>query len=85
MLEYQDRIWNHPHGPMSWPGRILGVFDKAGAHITELVLERFEKKLNTDTAIIPGGCTSKVQPMDRGINRAMKTRVCACMLLRADV
>lgn len=69
MFEYQDKIWNHKHGPMSWGGRVLGVFDSHRAHCTDRVTQRFEEKLNTDVVIIPGGCTSKVQPMDIGVNR----------------
>jgi hypothetical protein len=85
MRQYQDKIWKHKSGPMSWGGRILGVFDSASAHITDLILARFANELNTDTAIIPGGCTSKAQPMDIGVNRAMKTRVRSSVHLIASV
>ena len=75
MLEYQNKIWKGKHGPASWGDRVLGIFDSAGAHLTERVLDRFQSELRTDTVIIPGGCTSKAQPMDITINRSVKSRV----------
>ncbi|MEW8548669.1 MAG: hypothetical protein AB2693_34645 [Candidatus Thiodiazotropha sp.] len=51
--------------------RCLLVMDSFRAHLTEDVKKTLRKG-NTVTAIIPGGCTSKVQPLDVSLNKPFK-------------
>jgi hypothetical protein len=50
------------------------LLDSFHAHITEKVT-KFLQKSNVSTAIIPGGCTSKVQPLDVCINNPIKDTI----------
>ena len=52
----------------------LLVMDSFSAHITSDVRAELEK-INTYPAIIPGGCTSKAQPLDVVINKPFKDRI----------
>lgn len=51
--------------------RCLLVMDSFPAHLTDDVKKTLRKG-NTVTAIIPGGCTSKVQPLDVSLNKPFK-------------
>ena len=53
----------------------LLVFDTFKDHLTEDVLTRL-KDNNITVVIIPGGCTSKVQPLDVSLNKPFKAFVC---------
>ena len=46
----------------------LLVFDTFCGHLTEDVTKAL-RKTNTSTIVVPGGCTSKVQPIDVSLNR----------------
>ena len=50
------------------------VLDSFRSHIVESVKNRLLEK-NTNIAIIPGGCTSKLQPLDVAINKSFKSKV----------
>ena len=52
----------------------LLILDSAGAYLTSDV-RRALADLNTVLVIIPGGYTSKLQPMDVGANKPWKDRV----------
>ena len=52
----------------------LLVMDSFGGHLTENVTKALRKG-NTVTAIIPGGCTSNLQPLDVSINKPFKTEL----------
>ena len=52
--------------------RRMLVWDSFSAHITPVVKESVGVKYNTDMAVIPGGCTSKLQPCDVSWNRPFK-------------
>ena len=54
--------------------RSLLVLDSFRGHLTESVEKSFRKG-NTVMAVIPGGCTSKVQPLDVSINKPFKTEL----------
>lgn len=54
--------------------RSLLVLDSFRAHKTEKVLKALRKG-NTVPAIIPGGCTSKIQPLDVSINKPFKAEL----------
>ena len=51
--------------------RSLLVLDSFRGHLTDDVKKAFRKG-NTVMAVIPGGCTSKVQPLDVSINKPFK-------------
>lgn len=51
--------------------RSLLVMDSFRAHITDGVKKSL-RKANVETAIIPGGCTSVLQPLDVSINKPFK-------------
>ena len=47
------------------------MLDSFKAHTADSVSEELEK-VKSDIAVIPGGCTSKIQPLDVCINRPFK-------------
>ena len=64
---YLNRIWRQ-HTKKQ---RALLVMDKFKAHVTDSVTKCLEE-LNSVAAIVPGDCTSKVQPLDVSINKPVK-------------
>lgn len=50
----------------------LLIVDSYKPHQTEDSIKKVKDSCNSDVIIIPGGCTSIVQPMDRCINRSFK-------------
>ena len=60
-------------GSFSNPQSLL-VLDSFSAHIVNTVKRRFCEK-NTDIAVIPGGLTSCLQPLDVSINKSFKAKV----------
>ena len=58
----------------------LLVVDSFSAHITTSVRSELER-INAFPAIIPGGCTTKAQPLDVVINKPYKDRVRQCWTL----
>ncbi len=52
--------------------RRLLVWDAFSGHITPEVKKEVREVYNTDMAVIPGGCTSKLQPCDVRWNRPFK-------------
>ena len=59
-----------------WPGegRSLLVFDSLEAHVTDTVKASFKCE-NTALAVIPGGLTSLLQPLDVSLNKPFKDGV----------
>ena len=59
-----------------WPGRkrSLLVFDAFEAHVTETVKRALTRE-NTNLAVIPGGLTSILQPLDVSLNKPFKDGV----------
>jgi hypothetical protein len=47
------------------------VCDQFKAHVTESI-ERLATKLKTHLAVIPGGLTSQLQPLDVSVNKPFK-------------
>ena len=70
MLEWIDLVWE----PTMEGRRALLVLDSFLAHITPAIKKRF-KEINTVPVVIPGGCTSKVQPLDVSLNKPFKSYV----------
>ena len=54
--------------------RSMLVLDSFRGHLTDKVKKAFRKG-NTVMAVIPGGCTSKLQPLDVSINKPFKTEL----------
>ena len=54
--------------------RSLLILDSFTAHKTFAVKNRFHEKY-TDIAIIPGGLTSRLQPLDVSLNKSFKSKV----------
>lgn len=55
--------------------RRLLVWDSFKAHITPEIKDLVKTKYNTDMAVIPGGCTCKLQPVDMSWNRPFKVKL----------
>ena len=49
----------------------LLVFDSFKAHLVDNVLQAL-KRANASIVVLPGGCTSKAQPVDVSLNRPIK-------------
>lgn len=64
-----SEVWAKRPGSFFKPKSML-ILDSARAHITDSVKEVLSK--NSKLAVIPGGLTSKVQPLDLCVNRSFK-------------
>ena len=51
----------------------LLIYDSMRAHLTDAV--KAKVKTNSELAVIPGGLTKELQPLDIGINRPFKTKL----------
>lgn len=71
MLWWIENVWNR-RGRTD--PRSLLVLDSFKGHIEDTVKRRFFEK-NTNLAVIPGGCTSKLQPLDVAVNKSFKAKV----------
>ena len=52
----------------------LLIYDSMRAHLTNTVKAQV-KKTNSELAIIPGGLTKELQPIDIGVNRSFKVKL----------
>lgn len=73
MIWWVENVWTQRARRGVDPKSFL-VLDSFTAHITDSVKNRFYEK-NTDIAIIPGGLTSKLQPLDVSLNKSFKSKV----------
>jgi len=73
MLYWIENVWIKRARRFSNPQSLL-VLDSFSAHITDSVKRRFGEK-NTNIAVIPGGLTSRLQPLDVSINKSFKSKV----------
>jgi len=73
MLYWIEHTWVK-RAPMAVEPRSLLVMDSFRGHLVDSVKHRFQEK-NTNIAIIPGGLTSKLQPLDVYINKPFKSKV----------
>jgi hypothetical protein len=69
MLEWIDKVWK-PHTTTIGSLTYL-LLDECTVHMTDSVREAFTS-CNTCIDFIPGGHTSKLQPMDLGVNKPFK-------------
>ena len=62
-------MWSKCPGGLKKPS--LLVWDQFKAHVTEST-KRLSTKLKTHLAVIPGGLTSQLQPLDVSVNKPFK-------------
>ena len=77
----QQKAWMDEQRMLAWTSDVwrpyvsgrpaLLILDKFSAHFTDRVQEAF-RQLNTKWILIPGGCTSVLQPLDISINKPFK-------------
>ena len=72
MLWWIENVWNQ-HNPLG-NSRSLLVLDSFKGHLVNSVKNRFVEK-QTNIAVIPGGLTSKLQPLDVFINKSFKSKL----------
>src|SRR6266542_3780049 len=72
MLWWIETMWTLRNS-FGNPRSILRL-DSFHDHIVKSVKNRLIEK-NTNIAVIPGGCTSKLQPLDVAINKSFKSKV----------
>src|SRR5271154_625085 len=72
MLYWIENAWVK-RARLSNPQSLL-VLDSFSAHIVDSVKRHFSEK-NTNIAVIPGGLTSHLQPLDISINKSFKSKV----------
>ena len=75
-IKWINKVWEHR------PGRLLNhksllVRDMFKSHLCENVKATI-KKINTKIAVIPGGLTSTLQPLDACLNKPFKDSLCKC-------
>jgi hypothetical protein len=80
----QQKAWMDSTLMVRWIKEILQVYtkkkqslcviDSFRGHLTDEVKKQF-KKSGVITAVIPGGCTSKIQPLDVSINKPFKSEL----------
>ncbi len=58
--------------PYTKKAKSLLILDSFSAH-ADAPFALLASKNNTNLALIPGGCTSKVQPLDVCLNKPLKT------------
>ena len=69
-----EKVWR-PR-PVSFFNRTsLLILDNFSAHIDKGVRNTFKTEHTTTTAVIPGGLTKKLQPLDISVNRSFKNHV----------
>jgi hypothetical protein len=71
MLYWIENVWTRRER-LSNPQSLL-VLDSFSAHIVDSVKRRFGEK-NTNIAIIPGGLSSRLQPLDVSVNKSFKSK-----------
>ena len=70
MKLWLEKVWSkHPGGLLKKPS--LLVCDQFKAHVTEST-KRLATKLKTHLAVIAGGLTSQLQPLDVSVNKLFK-------------
>uniref|UniRef100_K7FFL6 HTH CENPB-type domain-containing protein n=1 Tax=Pelodiscus sinensis TaxID=13735 RepID=K7FFL6_PELSI len=73
-IEWLENVWNkRPGAHLKKPS--LLVWDMFRAHRTDEV-KNVAKKMKTTLAVIPGGLTSVLQPLDVCLNKPFKNRLC---------
>ena len=73
MKVWIEKAWRRRLGGLGRRKRLL-VYDAFEAHVTDTVKAAFKRE-NTDLAVIPGGLTSILQPLDVSLKKPFKDRV----------
>ena len=68
-----DEIWFKRSGSLVKPTSLL-VWDQFRAHLCESVKKKLHRN-KTRQAVIPGGCTSILQPLDVSLNKPFKVQI----------
>jgi len=66
-----EKVWSKRPGGILKKKPSLSVCDQFKAHVTEST-KRLATKLKTHLAVIPGGLTSQLQPLDFSVNKPFK-------------
>ena len=87
LVHVHEKGWMDEEGMLLWirkvwecrPGYLLRkkaclVYDMFKTHLMDSIKKKLSEG-NTDTAIIPGGLTSQLQPLDVSINKPFKDKV----------
>ena len=74
MLLWLEKCWGRRPGGSTSPRSLL-VWDQFRAHLTDRVKLRTKNGHNTDVAVIPGGLTSILQPLDVSVNHPFKSHL----------
>ncbi len=85
VVGYQKKSWMYEKLMLIWISDIwvkytknrpsLLFLDTFSAHLTDKVKDAFHKSNTTTVLVIPGGCTSILQPLDVSINKPCKTSI----------
>ncbi|VDO38002.1 unnamed protein product [Haemonchus placei] len=70
LKEWIVEVWNKRENHNSDPDRSLLIFDSARCHVTDEVQQVWQQY--SKIAVIPGGLTKILQPLDIGINKPFK-------------
>lgn len=70
-----DQCWKRRPGGGYVNARSLLVWDQFRAHLVDSVKRKTKRTYNTDIAVIPGGLTSVLQPLDVSVNHPFKVRL----------
>ena len=73
MATWNEKVWRTRPGALLKAKSLL-VFDAFSGHKMESVKRQLRQE-NTDLAVIPGGLTSVVQPLDVCLNKPFKDRL----------
>jgi hypothetical protein len=73
MIWWVENIWTKRTTDLL-DSRSLIVLDSFRGHLVDSVKQKFTEK-NTDMAVIPGGLTPRLQPLDIAINKSFKSYV----------
>ena len=87
LVHVHEKGWMEEHGMKLWinkvwecrPGGLTRkkaclVYDSFKTHLMDSIKKKL-KDMNTDVAVIPGGLTSQLQPLDVSINKPFKDKV----------
>lgn len=80
IIKMTPKAWADENGMIFWlrnvwrqnSARRLLVWDSFSGHKTKTIKQLVSSKYNSDMAVIPGGCTSKLQPCDVSWNKPFK-------------
>ena len=74
MKLWNEKVWRRHEGGLLKKKSIL-VYDMFKTHLMDSIFFKLRDH-NTDVAIIPGGLTSQLQPLDVSLNKPFKEKVC---------